>query len=276
MPPRSLTLPFLLAASCLASAAPISNQPVVNKQISYSDVADAVTRAPIVALITISKASRLRDELAPGLTATDARFLITAKVNGLLRGEGGLPAQIEYIVDVPLDGANRPPKLKKQRMIVAATPVAGKPGAVRLVSRNAHIPLTPDAEAKARAILTELVSPNAAPPITGVGNAFHVRGSIPGESESQIFLKTVDGSPISLSVLRRPGEQTRWAVSLSEMVDDTAAPPRPETLLWYRLACSLPESLPDSSVALLDQEDSTAANQDYQFIKESLGPCRDG
>src|SRR3546814_13668580 len=73
--------------------------------------------------------------------------------------------------------------------------------------------------------------------ITEVGDAFHVPGTIPGESETQIFLRTSDQRPVSLSVLRRPGEAPKWSVSLDEMVDESSAPAGRDTLLWYRLAC---------------------------------------
>src|SRR3546814_7628869 len=71
-----------------------------------------------------------------------------------------------------------------------------------------------------------------------------VPGTIPGESETQIFLRTSDQRPVSLSVLRRPGEAPKWSVSLDEMVDESSAPAGRDTLLWYRLACFLPGQLP--------------------------------
>ena len=68
-----------------------------------------------------------------------------------------------------------------------------------------------------------------------IGNAFHVAGSLPGEGETQMFLTTADARPVSLSILRRPGEQPRWAVALAEIVDEAAGPPQRDTFLWYRL-----------------------------------------
>ena len=38
-------------------------------------------------------------------------------------------------------------------------------------------------------------------------------------------------------------EATHRAISLSEIVDDSAGPPQRDTLLWYRLACALPRAL---------------------------------
>src|SRR5207244_7883429 len=101
-----------------------------------------------------------------------------------------------------------------------------------------------------------------------------VAGSLPGESETQIFLRTGDRRPISLSVLRRPHEDPRWAVALSELVDDSAAPPKPDTLLWYRLACGLPRQLPETAIASLAADDADAARADYQLVLAGLGPCQ--
>ena len=115
---------------------------------------------------------------------------------------------------------------------------------LRLVAPDAQIPYTAAAAETLRAILREASAADAPPRITGIGRAFHVPGSLPGESETQIFLQTADNRPISLNVLRRPGEQPRWSVALSEIVDDAAAPPQPNSLLWYRLACTLPARLP--------------------------------
>jgi hypothetical protein len=63
-------------------------------------------------------------------------------------------------------------------------------------------------------------------------------------------------------------------VALTELVDDSAAPPKPETLLWYRLACGLPEKLPDTAVAGQSDTDADAARADYQVVLNGLGPCK--
>jgi hypothetical protein len=86
---------------------------------------------------------------------------------------------------------------------------------------------------------------NAAPPaISGIGRAFHVPGVLPGASETQLFLVTARGQPISITILREPQAQPRWFVSLSEFVDAGATQPPRDSLLWYRLACFLPAQLP--------------------------------
>src|SRR3546814_10375014 len=112
-----------------------------------------------------------------------------------------------------------------------------------------------------RRILTEAVAADPPPRITGIGNAFHVAGSIPGEGETQIFLTTASGQPVSLSVLRRPGQQPRWAVALGEIADESAATPQRDSLLWYRLDCFLPDQMPEKATMEPDPED--ARSEEY-------------
>jgi len=266
----------LAAAALLITAFPSlaqAEKALEYSTFSYADLADSASFAPIVAVATVDKAKRLKNELAAGLPEGRARFLVTAKVSALLRGAGGLPARIEYLLDTPLDTNGRPPKLGKRKVVLAGVPVPGKPANIQLVSPRAQIDWTPEVEARVRAIVTEAVAPDAPPRIIGVGNAFHVRGSLPGESETQIFLKTAGNQPVSLNVLRRPGEQPQWAVALGEMIDDAAKAPQRETLLWYRLACFLPPALPSASVADLGTDDAAAANADYRYVVQALGPC---
>ena len=96
---------------------------------------------------------------------------------------------------------------------------------------------------------------------------------MPGEGETQIFLNAADGRPLSLSVWRAPGAAPRWAVSVGEIVDQGAEPPAKDTLLWYRLACSLPPRLPAASTESLSEADAAIAAEDYAVVISGLGPC---
>jgi hypothetical protein len=60
---------------------------------------------------------------------------------------------------------------------------------------------------------------------------------------------------------------------LSELVDDNASTPRAESLLWYRLACTLPRALPPQSLAEASAAEADAIRADYRLVLESLGPC---
>ena len=220
----------------------------------------------------ISESIPVRPADAGDVAAGKTRYYVEADVKALISGTG-VPARVAYLVDLPNDARGRRLKLKSVPVILLAS-TTGTPGELRLVGPRAQVPRTPENESRLRAILVAAVAPDAPPAITGITRAFHVAGSLPGESETQIFLRTADKRPISLSVLRRPHEDPRWAVALSELVDDSAAPPKPDTLLWYRLACGLPSKLPDTAVAGQSAEDADAARADYQVVLAGLGPCK--
>lgn len=273
---------LLAAVACAAPACatpvfqeamPVETAAAGTAAVGYADLADLVIAAPIIADATIRSATRLKGADAAGVAPGTARFYIEADLGVLIRGTGGLPARIGYLLDVTPDSADRLPKLKKLRVLVFARPVAGVPNQVQLVAPDAQVAWTPAENDRVRAIAQALVATDAPPVITGVGNAFHVPGALPGEGETQVFLTTANGAPVSLTVLRRPGEQPRWAVALSEIVDEAAAPPARDTLLWYRLACALPGDLPARSTASLAEPDAVIAREDYGFILRNLGPC---
>lgn len=247
--------------------------PVAPPTISYADAADLVIASPLVIDATIRSTARIKGaeaaDVAPGAT----RLYVQADVNALVRGPGAIPPRIGYLLDAAPDADGRAPKYRKSRVIMFARPVAGRGDQVQLVTPSAQLGWTPANDALARRIVAELLARDAPPVITGVGNAFHVAGSLPGEGETQVFLRTADQRPVSLSILRRPGEQPRWAVALSEIIDDAAAPPPAETLLWYRLACALPPALPDRSIESLAPDDAAIAREDYRFVIARLGAC---
>jgi hypothetical protein len=266
---------LLAGAFFFASAASGQSvtSPALSAAIGYADLADLAFAGQTVAIVTVTDTVHLKDADAAGVAPGFARFYIEGAVDALIAGRGGIPASVSWIADVPMTSANRLPKLKKAKLILLARPVPGKQGMLQLVSKTAQLVWTPDTEQRLRAILSEANGPSAPPVVTGVGHAFHVAGSIPGEGETQIFLKTADNRPVSLNVQLHPGEDPRWTVSLGEIVDDAAAAPRKDTLLWYRLACALPPALPDDAVADQQPDDAKAAQADYRLVLDGLGPC---
>ncbi len=269
-----VVLTLLLPSAAALAAAPPPPPPVTGiPALSYSDLADLALTGQLVAGVTDAKAERLKGELAPGLVPGKARFLIQATTGMLLRGADGMPGAVSYIVDVPVDAKGKAPKLKKRRFIVIANRVPGRPLEIRLTSPYSHLDWTQFYESQLRSILTEATAGSAPPHVTGVGNAFYVPGAIPGESESQIFLTTPDNRPISLTILRRPGEQPQWAVALGDMIDENAKAPARNTLLWYRLACFLPARMPGRAIAALSESNANAVREDYKLVMNQLGPC---
>jgi hypothetical protein len=267
----AFTALFAPPSAVLGQNPPLAAAPVPPPP--YAFVADLLRTSPSVIDAVVRSAGRLKPAESPGLAPGFVRLDVTADVLAQIRGRESLPARVNYLVDVPLDARGRPPKLKGQRVLLFAAPVAGKADQIQLIGKRGQQAWTPSFDARLREIARALVAPDAPPEITGIGNVFHVPGSLPGEGETQIFLTTKDSRPVSLSVLRRPGEQPRWAVALSEIVDEAAAPPARDTLLWYRLACFLPPALPDRAVQTLGAPDAAAAREDYTLVLNQLGRC---
>ena len=266
----------LLAALMAAAAAPAESRvaPATAPSPTYADLADLALQAPVAAQVRVTEAVALKAARAPGLKPGMARFYVEAALVSLIRSPQSLPARLSYVVDLPLDPKGKAPRLRKGgEFLLLAAPVAGRPGELRLIAPEAHIAFAPGHAATLRSIIREASSAAPPPRIAGIGRAFHVPGAVRGESETQIFLQTAEGTPVSLTVIRRPGETPLWAVALSEIVDEAAAPPAPGTLLWYRLACGLPRALPRQSLAEADEQGAAAIQADYRLVLERLGPC---
>ena len=275
--PKTPLAGLLLAISVTATPALSQQYPPAVAPDSdgprYADFAPLVLAAPLIVDATIRSIVAINGPEAAGVQPGFIRLYIEADVNALVRGTTGVPPRIGYLVDLPTDSRGKAPRLKKVRVLLFARPVAGRPNQLQLIARDAQRHWSPAADQLTRKIAQESVAQDAPPVISGVGNAFHVPGSLPGEGETQIFLSTADGRPVSLDILRRPGEQTRWSVALSDVTDAAAQAPARDTLLWYRLACGLPPQLPESSLAASDPSDAAKAREDYQFVLTSLGPC---
>lgn len=278
--PKKIFLPgcLILAASSWIPLAQAQVPPTpapsasANNALSYADIADLADSAPLVASARITRTLNIPLTQASGVKPGFRRLFVQAHVSTLIRGEGGISPDISYLYDVAIDAKGRIPKLKKSDVILFVRP-GGRPGEVQLVSPDAQIPSTPSTLAILKTVLADLVANGAPPRIIGLGDAFHVAGTIAGEGETQIFLRTQNEEPVSLSIVRRPGQPPVWAVALGEIVDEAAKAPQPGSLLWYRLACSLPPALPSASVRTLSVQDAEAARADYLVIVQALGPC---
>lgn len=266
----ALPLPFSGHAQSPESGPPGT---IVEPLPDYSEFARLALAAPVVADATIRAADRIKGEQAAGLAPGLARFYVTADIAALIRGPAGLPARMRWLVDVPLDAKGRAPKLKKARVLVFARTIAGRTGDLQLVYPDAQRPWTPATDALARRILTDSLDPAAPPVVTGIANAFFVPGALPGEGETQIFLRTADSRPISLSVQRDAVGGRQWTVALSEVVDAAVPPPSRDSLLWYRLACALPAQLPPAAAVDDDPANAQRAREDYAYVMQSLGRC---
>ena len=242
--------------------------------LQYADIADLSADAPLIIHLTVKEAIKVDPERAPNAPPGTQRFYIIASTNALIRGQGGVGETIRYVIDLPLDGRGRAPKIKKQPYIIfARRPAGGGSDNVQLVAKDAQISWTPSREQRVRSLVRELMAHDAAPAISRIASAFHVAGTIIGEGETQIFMETDTGSPISITVLKRDGQRKFWAVSLGEIVDEAARAPVRNSLLWYRLACFLPRQLPASALAGDTIANAQQARSDYQTVLNDLGNC---
>ena len=268
---------ILLGLSASTSAqAPLDLPPsfvIEADKASYADIADLVVIAPLIVDMTVRNVQKLSAEQSVGIPTSLERVLVEADVMALIRGEGGITPRIRFLLDVPKNAKGKIPKLQKQRMYLFGRHVNGRPGEVQLARPNALALYSTTNDALVRAITKEAVQANAPRRITSVSGAFHSAGTVLGEGETQIFLKTDNDQPLSLTILSRPDQQKQWAVSIAEIIDASATAPQRFTLLWYRLACDLPRSLLSDRVEGASNADITRAQADYKFVIESLGPC---
>lgn len=232
---------------------------------SFADLAALALAAPVVVRATITKAERLRPRDAPDVATGTARLLVTAATTAAIAAPDTVPPRLSLLTDVAIDAKGRPPKLTGDDVLLFVRPGA-TPGEMALVAAQAIVPWTPDADAAVRSVLTAARRGDD-PVVTGVTSAFRVPGGVPGEAESQFFLATKGGKPVSLVVLTRPGSARRLTIATGDVIDDAAQPIVKDTLLWYRLACGLPSQLPTSLGAAGDVAD------DYRFVLTSLGAC---
>lgn len=274
-------LPLVAAIAIpMASTVPVTNakalvpSPQLGASITYADIASLADSAPLVVHARLRKLARVEDVRARPPAAGTARFYVVAQTRALITGASPIGESFAYLVDLPVDAKGKPRARKKDEVILFARPVPGRAGEVQLVRPSAQIPWSQASETRLRAILTELVSPDAPARVTGVRELTYVPGTLAGEGETQIFLTTADSSAASLTVRHQPGQAPQWGASFSELVAELGNPPKPETIEWYRLACSLPPT-PPAGINMSDSEEARRmAEADYRMVVASLGPCQ--
>ena len=214
-------------------------------------------------------------ERAPGLANPEWRASILRRET-LVAGRAAtapIGESLRYLVDVPLTDRGKAPKLKKSEVLLFARTVPGRPGEIQLVGDGAQMLWSQRLEDGFRPVLTDLVSLESPPVVTGIRDALSVPGNLAGESETQLFLETENDGPVSVTVVRRPNMAPVWGVSWTDIVDQSATAPQPETLEWYRLACSLPATLPGEANLARDPAARGQAAEDYRYVVAQLGPC---
>ena len=204
----AITIKLATACALLLSAPQLSAQNTVSSAFavpaqggSYADVADLVVQSPLILDAQIRKVTKLPETQTVGVPANLQRLLVVADVASLIRGSDGFAAQARFLLDIPKDAKGKIPKLQKRRYFLLGSKVAGRPGELRLARPDALVEWSAENDAMLRAITREAVQLEAPRAISGITGAFHSQGSILGEGETQIFLRTSNGQPISISIL---------------------------------------------------------------------------
>ncbi len=267
---------LLLASAMLVAPLPLGAQEqetARTAELTYADIVDLADEAPLVLRAQIRKQATVEPERSPGLEPGFVRLYIEARTSALIVGNVPVGESLRYLVDVPLDAKGKAPKLKKQEVVLFARPVRGSADQLQLVDPRAQFVYSEAFEARLRPVLGELLAQDAPPKVTGIRDALAVEGTLVGESETQLFLDTANDGPVSVTVVRRPGQQPRWGVSWSEIVDQSARAPQRNTLEWHRLACSLPDALPQNAILTRDPQARALAAKDYALVRSDLGEC---
>lgn len=258
---RAAAAIFLAVTAAAASAQPLS----------WTDWADLALASPVILSGTVTDADRLSKREAPDLPPATARVLVRVGLDAVLTAPGVLPAEAAWLWQGPVDARGQLPFAKRSKLIVFARPLSGgadpQVQALQLVSAAAQQPWSADAEAVARGVLEAARALGVADlMVTGVDAAAATQGDLPGSSDSQFFLRTSAGRPVSLIVRRRPEQPARILATAGELVE-SAAPIMPQTLLWRALACGLPPALPDGYA------DRTQLVEDYAAARAAIGAC---
>ena len=255
------------------NAAPSNPAATAEPELTFADLARLVETAPTIAIVAITDQATVEPERSPGLAPGDVRLYLEAQTEALLAGRSPVGESLVFLADRALDAKGKAPKLKKQRFILFADTVPSRPGQLQLIDPKAMMPADPLLTERLRSVIAAFAAPDLPPLVTGVRDVISVPGNLAGESETQMFVETASGAPVSLSVLRRPGMEPSWGVSWGEIVDASARPPEPETVEWYRLACSLPADLPPGAFLQEEGPSRQQAQEDYRYILQQLGPC---
>lgn len=237
----------------------------------WTDLADLALAAPVVLIGTIRRANRLGHRAAADVPAGQVRALVEADLAAVLKAPGLLPARAAWLWQGIAGPRTSLPFARTQPVLLFARPLAGGANpevqAMALISLHGQQPWSADAETAVRAVIAENLQPGRqARMVTAVSDAVRSEGAIAGKSESQFFLATDIGQPLTLLVRRAPGQPAVVLVAAGELVDRATAIER-HTLTWRALACGMPGRLP----ARMAADAGLAA--DYALAKEQVGAC---
>lgn len=280
---KALHATFALVGSALlvaCSTIPASSQarPVdeltAGNDPTYADIVSFALAADLVAIVTVDEQIAFSEERAPDVPPGRVRLYIESLTRNLLAAPTSVGESLIFVTDTDRDPDGDEPDWEDRSFVIFADLVRDRPGEIQLVSSQAMFPAGPVIEGRVRRVLTQLSAAAIPPAITGVRDVISIQGNLVGESETQMFIETESGAPVSLTVVRRPGMEPQWGISLGEIVDTSARPPEAESLAWYRFACFLPDRLPSDAFLQGDRVSQQRAREDYAFVLSELGPCK--
>lgn len=139
-----------------SAAAAQQAEPVALAHIRVADLASA---APLIAKARIRSVKDVRIAGADPGDPARTYHLITARVDSLIRGTGGIAPQVRFLV-APAEGIANSPVVRRRgaTVLIFALPAA-QPGQVQLVSRNALQPWSAGIEATTRAVVCRNARP---------------------------------------------------------------------------------------------------------------------
>ncbi|QZH76305.1 MAG: hypothetical protein JY451_07150 [Erythrobacter sp.] len=253
--------------------APQSDEVAAAQQPTYVDLVTFALEAELAAIVMIEDQTAFRPERVPDVPPGRVRLYLESLTQNLLSGPTGVGESLIFVTDTNRDADGDAPDWEERSFVIFADLVRARPGEVQLVSSRAMFPHGPVIEERVRRVLRQLAAAELPPEITGVRDVISVPGNLAGESETQMFVETANGAPVSLTVVRRPGLAPQWGISLGEIVDTNLRPPETESLAWFRFACFLPKELPQDAFLQADRESQNRAREDYAFVLNELGEC---
>lgn len=269
--------PSLAAAFALTTGAAAQAPPTESATLSiktpvdeWTALADLALASDVILRGTVTRTQRIRGAAAAGVPAGSQLLLVTMQLSDALKTPGLVPARAEWLWQGPRATAAQPPVAKGNDVLVfLSAPAAGQQAETaqyRLRAPGGQLAWTAEGDAAVRRILADAAIAGA-PMVNGIGDAFRTDGTVAGQSESQFFLETQQGSPLTLIVTRVPGAPPDVRTASGDLIGASAAPVAPRTLLWRALACGLPETLPPRLAA------DAGLVADYAAARASIGPC---
>ena len=171
---------------------------------TYADLVAMAMAADTVAIVAVEDQIAFPEERAPDVPPSHIRLYLESLTQSLLSGPQAVGAQLAFVVDQRREPDGDAPDLEDRRFLVFGDLSQSQPGALQLLSSDSMLPAGPQLEARVRRVLTQLAAADVPPAVTGLRDVISVPGNLVGESETQMFVETDTGAPVSLTVIRRP------------------------------------------------------------------------